>query len=111
MFPHGQQTETVFLKRPRFYLLLSAAFNSIRIYPGGTHFDVIKGSWRTIEIWYCAAGLETLLLVKMQSSCSKRPQYFGDGMIPSPKNSIRWSVASQRTEDKLGVLQRAEPEK
>lgn len=31
VFPHGQQTETVLLKRPRFYLLLSAEFNSVRI--------------------------------------------------------------------------------
>lgn len=52
-----------------------------RSHPGCPHFEGMMESWSTAKAWHCMGGLESVgfqkrLLVKVQFSCSRKPQHF-----------------------------------
>jgi hypothetical protein len=51
--PQGQPTEALFQKRSGLHRGLAAKLGSVKNYPGDTHFEGMKESWRAVEAWHC----------------------------------------------------------
>lgn len=97
---HGEQVASWLCERPRATIGEGVA-------SGTVEGPALKGSHRAAEAW-CREESPERLFVKVQPSCSKSPQHFGDASIRErPPKTVPWWCP----ENKPCVRQKAEPEK